>query len=121
MKQVERLQVSMRIQQVMKRVGITQKGLADYLNISQPAVSLYLQGRIPPADVLLKIARLGNTTIEWILTGQTELSKKIFKIEEKKIGYGSEFDLHELWSQLPDNIRVAFLNLLKQFVEHSEK
>lgn len=120
MKQLDKIQMSERIQQIMKRVGITQKGLADYLNISQPAISLYLQGRVPPADVLLKIARLGDTTIEWILTGEIEPTQKIYKIEDQTSVYGSQRILNELWSQLPDNVRQAFLNLLKQFVEQSK-
>lgn len=121
MKQLDKLQMSDRIQQIMKKVGITQKGLADYLNISQPAISLYLQGRVPPADVLLKIAQLGDTTIEWILTGETDPSQKIFKVGEEKIVYGSDRILHELWSQLPENTRHTFITLLKQFVENSTK
>ena len=119
MKQSDKIQMSERIQQIMKRVGITQKGLADYLNISQPAISLYLQGRVPPADVLLKIARLGDTTIEWILTGETDQSKRIFKIREETIPYGSDHILYELWSQLPENTRQIFITLLKQFLEKS--
>jgi len=117
MKQIERLQVSARIKDIMKRVGITQKGLADYLNISQPAVSLYLQGRIPPADVLLKIAGLGGTTVEWILTGKSESSKEILKIEEQRAAYGSEVLLIELWKQLPDNVRQTILKLLQHFAD----
>jgi transcriptional regulator with XRE-family HTH domain len=120
MKQLDKIQMSERIQQIMKRVGITQKGLADYLNISQPAISLYLQGRVPPADVLLKIARLGDTTIEWILTGETDQSKRIFKIGEEKIVFGSDHVLHELWNQLPENTRHTFITLLKQFVERAQ-
>lgn len=120
MKQLDKIQMSERIQRIMKRVGITQKGLADYLNISQPAISLYLQGRVPPADVLLKIARLGDTTIEWILTGETEQSKRIFKIGEEKIIFGSDRVLNELWSQLPENTRHTFITLLKQFVERAQ-
>lgn len=121
MDRIERNKVGPRIQEIMRRVGITQKGLADYLNVSQPAISLYLQGRVPPADVLLKIARLGDTTVEWILTGQADLTKKVFKVEEQEITYGSEFMLHELWSQLPDDVKQSFLTLLRHFIEHSNR
>jgi transcriptional regulator with XRE-family HTH domain len=120
MKQVDRLQVSMRIKEIMKRVGITQKGLADYLNISQPAVSLYLQGRIPPADVLLKIAGLGGATVEWILTGKSESPKETLKIEEQRVAYGSEILLFELWRKLPDNVRQTILKLMKHFADQEK-
>ena len=121
MKQLDKIQMSERIQQIMKNVGITQKGLANYLNISQPAISLYLQGRMPPADILLKIAQLGDTTVEWILTGETDSSPQILKIGEETTVYGSDRILHELWNQIPENTRHTFITLLKQFVENSSK
>ncbi|OPX32562.1 hypothetical protein B1H10_07425 [candidate division KSB1 bacterium 4484_188] len=43
-----------RIRHVMQQEGLTQKDLAALLHISQPAVSLYLKGRMPPADTLKK-------------------------------------------------------------------
>jgi transcriptional regulator with XRE-family HTH domain len=118
MRNIDRLQVSKRIKEIMKTVGITQKGLADYLDISQPAVSLYLQGRIPPADVLLEIARLSGTTVEWMLTGTREPSMQGLKVEEQRTLYGSEFALFELWKQLPDNIKPTMLKLLQHFANH---
>lgn len=121
MNKAERAQVGRRIQQLMKRVGITQKGLADYLNISQPAISLYLQGRIPPADVLLRIARLANTTVEWILTGEEDHPREMLAVKENQVPYGKESVLLELWSQLPQSARSDFLNLLKRFVEISKR
>lgn len=120
MREIDRLQVSIRIKEIMKRVGITQKGLADYLSISQPAVSLYLQGRIPPADALLKIAELGGTTVEWILTGTREPSKDIIKIEEQRAVYGSDVILFELWKKLPDNVKQTVLRLLKHFADYGK-
>lgn len=121
MKKYQATAVGQRIKQIMERAGITQKGLADYLNISQPAISLYLQGRVPPADVLWRIAKLGNTTVEWILTGEIAPTQKVIQIKEEKITYGPQVILHELWLQLPENLRQAFLNLLKQVVEYSKK
>ncbi|MCK4895076.1 MAG: helix-turn-helix transcriptional regulator, partial [Calditrichia bacterium] len=54
--------LSKRIREVIKKRGMTQQDLASLLQISQPAISLYLRGRIPPADILYKIARIGKTT-----------------------------------------------------------
>lgn len=60
----------------------SQSGLADILNsmkmgrgipkssIAQPMISRYEQGvDLPNPFVLLRLARLGGTTIDWILTG----------------------------------------------------
>ena len=49
---------------------MNQKRFAKKLGITQPMVSKYEKGEtIPPAMILLKIAKLGKTTGEKILEG----------------------------------------------------
>jgi len=51
-------------------LDLNQKQFAKKLGITQPMVSKYEKGGIiPPAQILLKIAKLGKTTIEGILEG----------------------------------------------------
>ncbi len=51
-------------------LDLNQKQFAKKLGITQPMVSIYEKGEIiPPAQILLKIAKLGKTTIEGILEG----------------------------------------------------
>jgi transcriptional regulator with XRE-family HTH domain len=107
-----KIQIGLRIQAIMKAAGITQRGIANYLGVSQPAVSFYLQGRLPPADVLLKIARLGDTTIEWILTGE-EKSKQKFAVKETAGKYGNQAILLEVWDKIPENIKGDIMLLLR--------
>ncbi len=59
-----------RLAHIQRQSGFNQQQLANYLHIGQSAVSKYLNGRIPPSDVLYKFARLGQTTMEWILCGE---------------------------------------------------
>lgn len=59
-----------RIKEVRKRAGLRQWQLAEMLGTTQSAVHKYEHGVIPEPRRLVKLARLGNTTIEWILTGQ---------------------------------------------------
>jgi len=115
--------VNDRIAEIMSKVGITQKGLADYLAISQPAVSLYLRGRIPPADVLLKIAKLGGTTIEWLLFGESEETDPslIKKVSENQQSYWTKQELFDIWERLPKKIRQDVLILLQDLVRQLEK
>lgn len=63
-------EIAGRINFIRQQNNLTQGQLALKLAISQPAVSKYLKERIPPADVLHNLAKLGQTTIEWILTGE---------------------------------------------------
>ncbi len=52
-------------------LDLSQKQFAKKLGITQPMVSKYEKGEIiPPAQILLKIAKLGKTTVENILEGQ---------------------------------------------------
>ena len=52
-------------------LDMNQKRFARNLGITQPMVSKYENGEIiPPAAILLKIAKLGKTTIERILEGE---------------------------------------------------
>jgi len=51
-------------------LDMNQKQFAKKLGITQPMVSKYEKGKIiPPAQILLKIAKLGKTTVEKILEG----------------------------------------------------
>jgi len=50
---------------------VNQDKFARKLAITQPMVSKYEKGEvIPPGDILLKIAKLGKTTMEKILEGE---------------------------------------------------
>jgi transcriptional regulator with XRE-family HTH domain len=62
--------IAERIELIRQQRKLTQQQLAGELGISQSAISKYLSERIPAPDVLLKLAGLGKTTIEWILTGE---------------------------------------------------
>jgi len=103
-----------RIDEIRKDSSLSQKQFAGMLNISQSAVSKYLTQRIPPADIMLKIARIGNTTIEWILTGN--MSYKIIEenllVSENKNNYRTQKDLSEKIAQLPSSVRTAILTLI---------
>lgn len=59
-----------RIKQIRKKAGMRQWQLAAQLGTTQSAVHKYEHGVIPEPRRLIMLCRLGNTTIEWILTGQ---------------------------------------------------
>jgi transcriptional regulator with XRE-family HTH domain len=103
-----------RIREIMRKKNMTQQQLSTLLGISQPAVSLYLQGRMPPADVLYQIAQLDNTSVEWLLTGQ-EMEKSLVK--EKTTVYGDQYVLMKLWDRLPSPIQKDLLNLMHHILE----
>ena len=68
---VDKKKIGMRIKKIrVIDLDINQDKFSRKLSISQPTASRYEKGKvIPPADILLKIAKLGKTTIAKILEG----------------------------------------------------
>lgn len=67
---------------------------------------------IPSADVVLKIAKYLDVSIEWLLTG-----------EEKQVvgGLPLENDLREVWMRLTDEQRKSFLLQMEAVAGAGEK
>jgi transcriptional regulator with XRE-family HTH domain len=59
-----------RIKTLRKSRGLRQWQMAEKLGATQPAVHKYENGILPEVKRLLEIARIGGTSIEWILTGR---------------------------------------------------
>ena len=47
----------------------TNQSIAEKLGVSKPALTAYMQGRIPPPDKLIEIAKLTKCNLNWLLTG----------------------------------------------------
>lgn len=109
--EIQPAEIAFRIRKVMLRAGCNQQELASLAGISQPAVSLYLNGRIPPADVLLTLAKLGDTSIEWLLTGETSVDSSLM-LRERPAVYGTEGALLEIWRDLDSGAREDMLRLM---------
>ena len=63
-------EIGKRIKRLRKEKGLKQWQMADILGATQPAVHKYENGILPEVKRLLELARVGNTTVEWILTGR---------------------------------------------------
>jgi DNA-binding XRE family transcriptional regulator len=59
------------LEELMQRKGITQAELAGHLNLTQAAVSNYLQGRIPKSATLLDLAAYFDVSVDYLLTGSS--------------------------------------------------
>src|SRR6058998_3001399 len=70
METLNKVEMGKRIKEVRKRAGLRQWQLAEVLGTTQSAVHKYEHGVIPEPRRLVELSRLGNTTIEWILTGR---------------------------------------------------
>ena len=62
-----------RIRTLRRRSEMTQGELAKKLEISQSAVGMYEQGRRePPYNLLIKISKLFDVKLDWLLSDGTE-------------------------------------------------
>jgi len=62
--------IGQRIKALRKTKGLRQWQMAELLGATQPAVHKYENGILPEVKRLLTLARIGNTSVEWILTGR---------------------------------------------------
>lgn len=66
----------MRIRDLREDSDLTQKAIADYLHIKQNTYSQYENGhRQIPIDVLIKLARFYNTSLDY-LVGETDVKER---------------------------------------------
>ncbi len=63
-------EIGARIKRLRKEAGLRQWQLAELVGATQPAIHMYERGVLPEPKRLLEIARIGGTTVEWILTGR---------------------------------------------------
>jgi|GEM_PF-1064875 len=63
-------EIGKRIKRLRKEKGLKQWQMADILGATQPAIHKYENGILPEVKRLLELARVGNTSMEWILTGR---------------------------------------------------
>ena len=68
--QLDKAALGRRIREIRLAVGLRQWELARILGTSQSAVHKYEHGVIPEPRRLVELARVGKTSIEWVLTGK---------------------------------------------------
>jgi len=70
MQDLDREAMGKRIRQIRLAAGLRQWELARLLGTTQSAVHKYEHGVVPEPRRLVQLARIGETSIEWVLTGE---------------------------------------------------
>jgi transcriptional regulator with XRE-family HTH domain len=70
METLDKATIGQRIKHLRKTRALRQWQMAQLLGATQPAVHKYENGILPEVRRLLELARIGNTSVEWILTGR---------------------------------------------------
>jgi transcriptional regulator with XRE-family HTH domain len=108
---IDHHQVARRISALMLQLQSNQKQFAEKLQVTQPAISKYLQGRIPPPQVLLRMSQLGGTSMEWLLTGESS-SSATNRIAENQVNYGRRVPAAGRIDRLPPALRKHLSELI---------
>lgn len=69
MQDLDKSAMGRRIRQIRLAAGLRQWQLARMLGTTQSAVHKYEHGVVPEPRRLIELARIGQTSIEWVLTG----------------------------------------------------
>lgn len=96
--------------------NITQKELATYLNVTDRLIRYYETGhRMPPADILGKIADYFNVSVDYLL-GRTDIKKPIQNIVKENLpkysSHKQSIDIENLSSESQEDLK-RYIELLK--------
>ncbi|HYV84448.1 MAG TPA: helix-turn-helix transcriptional regulator [Patescibacteria group bacterium] len=69
MESLDKAAIGQRIKSLRKSRGLRQWQMAQFLGATQPAIHKYENGILPEVKRLVELARIGGTSVEWILTG----------------------------------------------------
>jgi transcriptional regulator with XRE-family HTH domain len=70
MQEIDKAAMGRRVKQIRLEAGLRQWELARMLGTTQSAVHKYEHGVVPEPRRLVELARIGKTSVEWVLTGQ---------------------------------------------------
>ena len=104
-----------RLKMALKAAGYTQKKATEELELSKNAITNYVAGRIPDAQILYKLAQLCSVSMEWLLTGEDHPSHST----EKANSY--EMELLQLFRRLSQEDQLRTLGYIESSIDKQDK
>lgn len=109
-----------RLKKLREENGLTQKDLADMLDLTPKAISFYeLGSREPSGDALLNMAKILNTTTDYLLGGDSPIivnnDMNQFLSQARIIFDGNAVNLSDKDRDiLEHSLKIAFMAIEKQ-------
>ena len=104
-------EIGSRIQQLRKTARLTQTELAGKVGISYAQISRYEnRGAQPPAEVLSRLAQVLNTSVDYLVNGNSDEKAGRFLTDAQLLNYFRELD------QLPDSEKDTILKVLAALI-----
>lgn len=103
-----------RLREEIEYVGISQRELAEKAGIKKRALDMYVGYResMPPADVAVRIAKVLNVSVEYLITGEDTASHRENAHREKY--QNIENDLNSLSLEVFDSVSTMIHTLAKR-------
>lgn len=100
-----------RIKELRKLKGLSQGQLAKEIGISYPQMSRYeIKGVQPPAEVLKKMSDVLDTSVDFIVSGNTDEKAQIYLKDAELIKQFKEID------KLPDIEKQTILKVVGAYI-----
>jgi len=100
-----------RIMELRKIKNLSQQDVADKIKISRAQMNRYENQAVqPPADVLNKLAKLFDTTVDYLINGATEAKAKAQLKDSKVLEQFKEVD------GLPDTEKNLILKVISALI-----
>jgi len=100
-----------RIQDLRKQKGITQQKLAELVDVSKSMINRYEnKGVQPPADILNKIASTLDTSIDFLINGNTDEKAKASLKHTELLTTFKEID------NMPDDEQNKLLHYIQAYI-----
>jgi len=101
---------------LMKQFGATQQDLADGLGVSQTAISKYLKGRIPRAEILVELGNYFGVPVADLLYGDLQTKTR----EAKRVARPNNERLARCLAEMSDERAEFIAKALLSFMGHIE-
>lgn len=92
MQNISEDEIQRRIRNILENHPYSQREWAVLLGVSQPAVSLYKKGRIPPLPVLIRLAHICGVSLDELILGENAPPPKV---QENGKPYGGKMSYLE--------------------------
>ena len=93
--------------------GMSQKQLADVINVSQQSINKYENHDVEPnIETLIAIAKLFDTSVDYLI-GITDVKRKIENVQQYDLN-GNEKEIVDLYRSLNDEDKKIITELSKR-------
>lgn len=106
------------IKKLRQKVGLTQKQLADYLNVERSTYSYYECGKnLPSIHSLIKLSKIFGVSCDYILTGKINSANSKYFNDTINESTKKEREILFYFRMIPTHMQDKILDILKNVYE----